>query len=53
MITHTVFFTLKHPKGSPEEKIFFDAVHKLSTIAGVQHFELVKQISSKNKLHMD
>lgn len=49
MITHTVFFTLKHLTGSTEEKKFFDAVSKLATIPGVQHLEQVRQISTKNK----
>lgn len=49
MITHTVFFTLKHPEGSIEEKKFFDAAGELASIPGVQHFERVQQISAKNR----
>lgn len=49
MIRHTVVFKLKHPKGSPEEKVFLDAIQKLSAIPGVRNFELLRQVSKKNK----
>lgn len=49
MIYHSVIFKLKYPKNSPEEKSFFDAAKKLANIPGVQRFESLKQISSKNK----
>jgi hypothetical protein len=48
MIRHTVIFTLKHPQGSPEEKLFIDAAKKLSAIPGVHHFECLRQTSKKN-----
>jgi len=48
MIRHTVVFKLVHPKSSPEEKLFLDAINKLSAIPGVENFELLKQISRKN-----
>lgn len=48
-IRHTVVFKLKHPKGSPEEKNFLAAAMKLAAIPGVEKFELLKQISRKNK----
>jgi len=48
MIRHTVVFKLVHPKGSPEEKVFLDAIQKLSAIPGVQKFELLKQTGRKN-----
>jgi hypothetical protein len=48
MIRHTVAFKLIHPKGSPEEKMFLDAIAKLSAIPGVENFELLRQISRKN-----
>jgi heme-degrading monooxygenase HmoA len=48
MIRHTVVFKLIHPKDSPEEKVFLDAIKKLSTIPGVEKFELFKQTSKKN-----
>lgn len=47
MIRHTVIFTLKYPKGSSEEKQFFDAAAKLSQIPQVQNFESLK-ILTKN-----
>lgn len=48
MIRHTVVFKLKHPKNSPEEKEFLNAIEKLSYIPGVQEFELMRQTSKKN-----
>lgn len=48
MIRHTVVFKLKHLKDSPEEKVFLDAIQKLSSIPGVQNFELLRQVSKKN-----
>jgi quinol monooxygenase YgiN len=48
MIRHTVVFKLKHPKDSPVEKEFLNAIRKLSSIPGVQKFELMRQISKKN-----
>jgi len=48
MIRHTVVFKLVHPKSSPEEKLFLDAISKLSAIPGVENFELLKQISREN-----
>jgi hypothetical protein len=48
MIRHTVVFKLVHPKDSPEENVFLDAISKLSAIPGVENFELLKQISRKN-----
>lgn len=51
MIRHTVSFTLKHPKGSPEEKAFLDATLILEEIPGVLQFERLVQTSRKNKFH--
>ncbi len=48
MIRHTVAFKLIHPKNSPEEKVFLDAIVKLSAIPGVENLELLKQTSRKN-----
>jgi len=48
MIRHTVAFKLIHPKDSPEEKVFLDAIVKLSAIPGVENLELLKQTSRKN-----
>ena len=49
MIRHTVAFTLKYPKGSPEEKAFLDATLHLKKIPGVQQFERLRQTSKKNR----
>jgi hypothetical protein len=49
MITHSVIFTLKHPKGSAAEKKFLaDAQRILSAIPGVQDFRQLRQVSRKN-----
>ena len=48
MIRHSVVFKLKYPKGSPEEKAFFEAVDKLIAIEGVENFKYFKQTSKKN-----
>jgi hypothetical protein len=37
-----------HPNDSAGEKVFLNAIKKLSAIPGVQKFELLKQTSSKN-----
>ena len=49
MVRHTVAFTLKYPKGSPQEKEFLEATVALKKIPGVQHFERLKQTSKKNR----
>jgi hypothetical protein len=48
MIRHTVAFKLIHPHNSPEEKVFLDAIVRLSAIPGVRNLELLKQTSAKN-----
>ena len=48
MIRHTVAFRLKHPQGSPEESDFLKAACALSAIDGVDNFECLRQVSSKN-----
>jgi hypothetical protein len=49
MIRHTVLFRLRHASGSAEETAFLrDAAAALSTIAGVEHFEQLAQVSPKN-----
>lgn len=48
MITHSVFFKLKFPKGSKEETTFLTAAAKLSTLPGVINFATLKQTSTKN-----
>lgn len=48
-VRHTVVFSLKHPKGSAEEKEFLNACRTLAEIPGVQHFECLRQTSEMNK----
>lgn len=47
MIRHTVVFTLKHTKGSEEERAFLDAALVLEAIPGVERFERLRQVSPK------
>lgn len=49
MINHCVFFKLKYPRGSSEERIFLNAASKLSTISFVKNFQLLNETSSKNE----
>lgn len=49
MIRHSVILKLKSALSSAEKQAFFDAIDTLSTISGVQKFEVLKQISSKNR----
>ena len=50
-IIHSVIFSLKHEKGSAEERRFLeDGRSALSTIPTVQDFKIFKQISPK--IHM-
>ena len=46
-IRHTVAFKLKHPKGSVEEREFFEAAKKLAVIPGVLNFEPYRETSKK------
>jgi hypothetical protein len=48
MIRHTVVFSLKHPKGSAAETAFLKAADVLATIPGVEKFEKLRQVSTKN-----
>ncbi|MEJ4090103.1 Dabb family protein [Galbibacter orientalis] len=48
MITHTVFFKLKHPKGSEAEKIFIEKAVALKSIPTVLNMTSVKEIGKKN-----
>jgi hypothetical protein len=47
-IRHSVVFTLTHPEGSAEESDFLDAIVRLESIAGVEAFELMREVSPKN-----
>lgn len=49
MIRHSVILKLKSDLGLEEKQAFFDAVDKLAEIPNVQKFEVLKQISTKNK----
>lgn len=49
MIRHTVVFRLKHPSGSVAEQDFLKASRELVSIPGVERFECLRQISTKNK----
>jgi Stress responsive A/B Barrel Domain len=49
MIRHTVVFRLRHPAGSSEEAAFLDAAREqLTTIPGVERFEVLRQTSAKS-----
>ncbi len=49
MIRHSVILSLKPQLSSEDKKAFFEAVDKLTDIPNVQKFEVLKQISPKNK----
>ncbi len=49
MIRHTVVFRLKHAAGSAEEADFLAAAKTLAQIPGVERFEPLRQVSSKNE----
>lgn len=48
MIRHSVIFSLKHPKRSPEEAAFLADAMVLAEIPGVIRFERLVQTSPKN-----
>ena len=48
MIRHTVVFRLKHRPGSTAEQDFLTAARQLAAIPGVQNFECLRQIGTKN-----
>ena len=49
MIRHSVILKLKEAINADEKLAFFNAVELLSNIPYVQKFEVLKQISPKNK----
>jgi hypothetical protein len=49
MIRHSVILKLKDKISGEEKQAFFDAIDKLALIPNVQKFEVLKQISTKNK----
>jgi Stress responsive A/B Barrel Domain len=48
-VRHTVAFTLVHEDGSAEELDFLEAAEHLATIPGVEAFELLAEVSPKNR----
>ena len=49
MIRHSVILKLKSSINSEDKKAFFEAVDKLAEIPNVQKFEILRQVSPKNK----
>ena len=49
MLRHSVILKLKSDISTEEEQAFFEAVDALATLPNVQKFEVLKQISPKNK----
>ena len=49
MIRHSVILKLKETISDESKKAFFDAVNKLKEIPDVKTFEVLNQISPKNK----
>lgn len=49
MIRHSVILKLKENISHASKKAFFDAVYKLKEIPDVKTFEILNQISLKNK----
>jgi hypothetical protein len=48
-VRHMVIFVLKHRQGSPEsEKFLADGHRILTSIPGVNQFEVLRQVSAKN-----
>lgn len=48
MIRHAALFALKHAAGSPQEADFLAALAGLRAIAGVQDFQIGREVSIKN-----
>jgi len=48
MIRHTVVFRLKHPLNSSAEQDFLAAARPLAGIPGVERFECLRQVGTKN-----
>jgi Stress responsive A/B Barrel Domain len=49
MIKHSVIFTFKSDLSNSEKDAFFEAADALRNIPDVKNFEILKQISPKNK----
>jgi heme-degrading monooxygenase HmoA len=50
-IRHTVAFSLRHAPGSAEEAAFLQAAAALAHIDGVEAFEVLRQVGTKNEFH--
>lgn len=48
MITHSVFFKLKHEPGSEAEALFLSKAAALAAIPGVMDFQVLQETSPKN-----
>ena len=48
MIRHTVVFRLRHPENSPAEVQFLADTGALADIPGVERFEQLRQVGTKN-----
>src|SRR3954463_10197935 len=48
-IRHTVAFRLVHDEGSAEERGFLEAAAGLAAIPGVEAFEILREVSPKNR----
>lgn len=48
-IRHSVVFGLTHPSDSHREREFLEAIATLAEIEGVEAFELLREVSSKNE----
>lgn len=48
MIRHTVVFSLRHAAGSDAEAAFLQDAKVLAAIPGVEKFEQLRQVSTKN-----
>jgi Stress responsive A/B Barrel Domain len=48
MIRHTAVFRLRHAPGSKEEAAFLSKLRSLHAIAGVEKFEVLRQVSAKS-----
>ena len=49
MITHSVYFNLKHSEGSLEESRFLEKVVQLKRISSIKNFAYVREVSPKNE----
>jgi Stress responsive A/B Barrel Domain len=47
-VRHAVVFSLKHEPGSDDEAAFLEALRRLASVPGVEHFELGREVSPKN-----